>query len=576
MGNCVGGGNTNSNIFKVTNINDDKNLVQKGQMEVTATELIYVDGKTKEDWHWPLKFLRKYGCDGDVFTFEAGRKCPGGEGLYAFETKKAGMLFEIVAKNINQGDLSPLPDPNATVTDSTMMNFPPRRTSTVSPVPNPSPGGEQPSYTNIDMLGNPLVENGSSPGQTGAAESTDAKKSSVMYREVVFDKPPEDHPKPATTPQQTSASYTKIDFDQTAKYNEQKRAGMPLPSLTTPHDRTSSTSTTMSGNLSPTKRTRRQRVHTYSSSSATGRDRNVSRSESSFSSQSSLTESSRDVRSPPKHNGHVSATLDPNSSMYQNVNVGVVQEQQYQNVHVGAGEVSQVFDTSSPTSSSTPLASTPKVPPKTAQVQPNYCNLSLSATGMPGGEATPTESKRGGVAMVNGESMTTYAELQLGKGGTRKQRSMSSSAARSSRDSAPQSSYMQLDFQNSSSSSSATPSSDGHAHHPSGRRSASVSVVPGPATNSSSSNHVSPSPAQQQGIPNIPEEDPTPISAPPPAPVVDETKVTYGVLNFTQMEALAELSKAREQEIEQEKEQREKEQREKERERANTHNKKKK
>ncbi len=560
MGNCVAGTSGGENIFKVININDDKNLVQKGQMEVTASELIYIDSKSKEDWHWPLKYLRKYGCDGDVFTFEAGRKCPGGEGLYAFETKKASLLFEIVARNINQGDLSPLPDPNAEVTDSTIMNFPPRRTSTVSPTPH----GEQPSYTNIDMLGNPLENGNHTPPHQPAAESAVPDPKKVMYREVVFDKPPEEHPKPAVAPPKGTSSYTQIDFDQTAKYNDEvKSGGGALPSTTTPHNRTSSTSTTMSGNLSPTKRTsRRTRVHTYSSSSgAGGRDRHVSRSESSFSSQSSLTESSRDMRSPPKHNGgprHVS-TPDPNnpaSSMYQNVNVGVVQEQQYQNVNVGAGEVSQVFDTS-----------TPK-----PQQQPNYCNLSLSASG-PGGDTPSSESGHGrGVAITNGDSMMTYAQLELSG---KKKRSMSSSAAgRSSRDSVPQSSYMQLDFQNSSSSSATPTSGDSHTHQP-GRRCASVSMVPGPTSGSSAatSNHVIPAIAQQQ---SIPEEDTTAVLVPPatsPAAPVDETKVTYGVLNFPQMEALKVLSKEREQDIEQEKEQREREQREKER--ASSHKKKK-
>ena len=172
----MGGANGSENIFKVTNINDDS-MVQ-GLMEVTGNELIYIDSKTKEDWHWPLKYLHKYGCDGDFFTFEAGRKCPGGKGLYTFETKKASVLFEKVARNINQGDFSPLPDPNATVTDTTIMNFPPRRSSTISPAPH-NPDQEQPSYTNVDMMGNPLQNGNHTPThQPNTAESAvpDPKK----------------------------------------------------------------------------------------------------------------------------------------------------------------------------------------------------------------------------------------------------------------------------------------------------------------------------------------------------------------------------------------------------------------
>ena len=34
---------------------------------------------------WPLKSLRRYGADDDVFSFESGRRCPMGEGIFAFK-----------------------------------------------------------------------------------------------------------------------------------------------------------------------------------------------------------------------------------------------------------------------------------------------------------------------------------------------------------------------------------------------------------------------------------------------------------------------------------------------------------
>ena len=34
---------------------------------------------------WPLKSLRRYGADEDVFSFESGRRCPMGEGIFAFK-----------------------------------------------------------------------------------------------------------------------------------------------------------------------------------------------------------------------------------------------------------------------------------------------------------------------------------------------------------------------------------------------------------------------------------------------------------------------------------------------------------
>ncbi|XP_063707764.1 fibroblast growth factor receptor substrate 2-like, partial [Culicoides brevitarsis] len=42
---------------------------------------------------WPLKCLRRYGCDSDMFSFESGRRCATGEGIYAFRCKRADLLF---------------------------------------------------------------------------------------------------------------------------------------------------------------------------------------------------------------------------------------------------------------------------------------------------------------------------------------------------------------------------------------------------------------------------------------------------------------------------------------------------
>ena len=33
---------------------------------------------------WPLRCLRRYGAEADVFSFESGRKCETGAGIYAF------------------------------------------------------------------------------------------------------------------------------------------------------------------------------------------------------------------------------------------------------------------------------------------------------------------------------------------------------------------------------------------------------------------------------------------------------------------------------------------------------------
>ncbi len=78
--------------------------------------------------------------------------------VHSFKIKNANNLFDLLARNIDQGDKSPVPEPQTT--DSNVMNFSPRRTSTPHRTSTTSPGPrDQPSYTNLDLMGNPL-ENG--------------------------------------------------------------------------------------------------------------------------------------------------------------------------------------------------------------------------------------------------------------------------------------------------------------------------------------------------------------------------------------------------------------------------------
>ena len=90
------------NVFEVHNLGDHQEEVGKGILEVTGSDLVYIDSATGEKWRWPIKFLRRYGCNGvRVFSFEAGRRCPGGEGLYAFSTSRANEIHEAIVESIN-------------------------------------------------------------------------------------------------------------------------------------------------------------------------------------------------------------------------------------------------------------------------------------------------------------------------------------------------------------------------------------------------------------------------------------------------------------------------------------------
>ncbi|XP_054424008.1 docking protein 3 isoform X1 [Pteronotus mesoamericanus] len=49
---------------------------------------------------WPYHFLRKFGSDKDLFSFEAGRRCDSGEGFFAFSSPRARDLCGVVAAAI--------------------------------------------------------------------------------------------------------------------------------------------------------------------------------------------------------------------------------------------------------------------------------------------------------------------------------------------------------------------------------------------------------------------------------------------------------------------------------------------
>ncbi|CAH0555652.1 unnamed protein product [Brassicogethes aeneus] len=91
---------THPNIFQVANVNDSGVSICPGKLQVTDTELVLYQ-RNKTPTRWPLRSLRKYGFDSDVFSFECGRRCATGEGIYAFKTRKAEQLFNLMQQKIN-------------------------------------------------------------------------------------------------------------------------------------------------------------------------------------------------------------------------------------------------------------------------------------------------------------------------------------------------------------------------------------------------------------------------------------------------------------------------------------------
>lgn len=60
---------------------------------------------------WPLGSLRRYGYDANFFTFEAGRRCITGEGIFSFKCQRADVLFNTLQSYIN-GRAYNTDDPN--------------------------------------------------------------------------------------------------------------------------------------------------------------------------------------------------------------------------------------------------------------------------------------------------------------------------------------------------------------------------------------------------------------------------------------------------------------------------------
>lgn len=91
------------NMFAVNNVDDMGSKLSPGQLEITETDLV-LHQKGKQPIKWPLKYLKRYGFDAGLFSFEAGRKNPTGPGIYAFKCRRAENLFNLLQVRVrNQG-----------------------------------------------------------------------------------------------------------------------------------------------------------------------------------------------------------------------------------------------------------------------------------------------------------------------------------------------------------------------------------------------------------------------------------------------------------------------------------------
>ncbi len=96
-----GDSDSNPRIFKVYNVDDQWTELSSGKIEITDTNLILYQ-RGKEPILWPLRSLRRYGFDAELFSFESGRRCPTGPGIYAFKCRRADALFNLLQESIQK------------------------------------------------------------------------------------------------------------------------------------------------------------------------------------------------------------------------------------------------------------------------------------------------------------------------------------------------------------------------------------------------------------------------------------------------------------------------------------------
>ncbi|XP_027016684.1 fibroblast growth factor receptor substrate 2b [Tachysurus fulvidraco] len=96
--------------FKVVNVDDDGNELGAGIMELTEDELVLRTQKC-DAVRWPYLCLRRYGYDSNLFSFESGRRCQTGQGIFAFKCARAEEIFNMLQDIMHNNSISVVEEP---------------------------------------------------------------------------------------------------------------------------------------------------------------------------------------------------------------------------------------------------------------------------------------------------------------------------------------------------------------------------------------------------------------------------------------------------------------------------------
>uniref|UniRef100_A0A8C0ZGM0 Fibroblast growth factor receptor substrate 3 n=1 Tax=Cyanistes caeruleus TaxID=156563 RepID=A0A8C0ZGM0_CYACU len=128
--------------FKVTNVDDEGHELGSGVMELTQRELILHTHK-RDAVRWPYLCLRRYGFDSNLFSFESGRRCHTGQGIFAFKCSRAEEIFNLLQDLMQCNSINVVEEPvvitrNSQPSDRERARSPQRPTTTDKFL---SPGG---------------------------------------------------------------------------------------------------------------------------------------------------------------------------------------------------------------------------------------------------------------------------------------------------------------------------------------------------------------------------------------------------------------------------------------------------
>uniref|UniRef100_A0A1I8NG25 IRS-type PTB domain-containing protein n=1 Tax=Musca domestica TaxID=7370 RepID=A0A1I8NG25_MUSDO len=96
------------NVYNVNvlRVQSEQSVILAGQgvLEITPNEIIFI-APNHEPVSWALQHLRRYGLTEDIFSFEAGRRCTTGPGIYTFRCWNANQLYSKFQWYINSMSL---------------------------------------------------------------------------------------------------------------------------------------------------------------------------------------------------------------------------------------------------------------------------------------------------------------------------------------------------------------------------------------------------------------------------------------------------------------------------------------